>query len=768
MLKKVVRLSSIQMTWDQKQNQIMSKNWRLDFTNLLLFATTARAQSKGAVSRLYMNPGATLHKHVKDFFVLPRFVESSNIDIPLVVKLLWTDDTKAQKICLSWWSCSLNPARFRQSAWWLASFVVNKLLSVLNTATAAVYAAAPSTVDLGARGAQQLQPCSCWTTKKCIIPRHQDGSTVRSARQLVSFSMERFLSETLLCNRKVGVWMYQTMPAPLRQNVPKHAVPSTLSTRDSASMTSTCFKGQDIPHLWPTLARPATVKELARAATSGSFSWSWDMWPWRTSECQCIAGQEPSEVCEIGGGRSTFLARRACLWGGNATGWSVTSLALLWTGVWLVPAAWKEWWRSNDGNLRSCDWLPMKAREDWVEYKRRTSGEMRANWRKMKITDDGARNTEKVWKRWRPRHGAFTLATFLSWRRYDRFWNGGRRPGWGTQVPWSFLFFLVFNVGSVVAPAWPTTTCSSAAPEQRTDSSLNKQGKRALLKQNHFSTSFPQILQKNSNALLALLLISHHNPFLTIAALPRWERSPKKCCISGRRDRKSEDPRSTRTLSPDRRATLHISSSCKKACRIGLHAKCAKEHNMNFSTSCSSFSSEEDSPSSVYLQNGNTRGAFTTEACSRGDDVPVQEGRSDDCHLEDDETAYETLTEKDHKRTEQETKRILSLWFSMLQEEAGWSRWRSGPTAKRWLAGSMEKQRNGRQEEQSGMFKDNCENRAVNLKRREDDCEHEKEADAWRKYGKIERTSCGRRCNKKLWVLGWQLSQEWVWRRHVG
>ena len=31
----------------------------------------------------------------------------------------------------------------------------------------------------------------------------------------------------------------------------------------------------------------------------------------------------------------------------------------------------------------------MKAVEDWAEYKKRTLGEMRVKWRKMKITDNG-------------------------------------------------------------------------------------------------------------------------------------------------------------------------------------------------------------------------------------------------------------------------------------------------------------------------------------------------------------------------------------------
>ena len=51
-----------------------------------------------------------------------------------------------------------------------------------------------------------------------------------------------------------------------------------------------------------------------------------------------------------------------------------------------------------------------KAGEGWVDYRTRTSKDMRTMWRKMKLPTMAEKNAEKVWKTWL---GLPTTATFL-------------------------------------------------------------------------------------------------------------------------------------------------------------------------------------------------------------------------------------------------------------------------------------------------------------------------------------------------------------------
>ena len=52
-----------------------------------------------------------------------------------------------------------------------------------------------------------------------------------------------------------------------------------------------------------------------------------------------------------------------------------------WSGVW------REYWTSSDGSQRGCNWLwdqEWKS-ESWMDWRKRTSWEMRDKWRKMKL-----------------------------------------------------------------------------------------------------------------------------------------------------------------------------------------------------------------------------------------------------------------------------------------------------------------------------------------------------------------------------------------------
>ena len=85
-----------------------------------------------------------------------------------------------------------------------------------------------------------------------------------------------------------------------------------------------------------------------------------------------------------------------------------------------------------------------KAGQDWVVYRKRTPGEMRVKWRTMKFTTTAEKNVERVSNQ-RPWLGLLTTATFLLWKRYAHFWDGGLRLGgergafgvWGL-IQWMF------------------------------------------------------------------------------------------------------------------------------------------------------------------------------------------------------------------------------------------------------------------------------------------------------------------------------------------
>ena len=78
-----------------------------------------------------------------------------------------------------------------------------------------------------------------------------------------------------------------------------------------------------------------------------------------------------------------------------------------------------------------------KAGEDWVEYRKRTSGRMRAKWRKMQLATTAQKNVEKVWKTvaWAVYDGDVpvmkALRSILSWRT-TAWWR--HKSAWGMRV----------------------------------------------------------------------------------------------------------------------------------------------------------------------------------------------------------------------------------------------------------------------------------------------------------------------------------------------
>ena len=97
----------------------------------------------------------------------------------------------------------------------------------------------------------------------------------------------------------------------------------------------------------------------------------------------------------------TSAERRACLRAGNVTEWLVMSSALHWMEC-KVALEYHKIVESQNGReskmLRLTFRPRMKAGEDWVEYRKKTSWEMRAKWRKMKFPTMAEKNAEKVWK----------------------------------------------------------------------------------------------------------------------------------------------------------------------------------------------------------------------------------------------------------------------------------------------------------------------------------------------------------------------------------
>ena len=79
----------------------------------------------------------------------------------------------------------------------------------------------------------------------------------------------------------------------------------------------------------------------------------------------------------------------------------------------------------------------MKASEEWVEYRKRTSWEMRAKWRKMRLPTMVDKNVEKVWKAvaWANYDGDVpvvkALRSILRWRT-TTWWR--KRSAWSMRV----------------------------------------------------------------------------------------------------------------------------------------------------------------------------------------------------------------------------------------------------------------------------------------------------------------------------------------------
>ena len=117
--------------------------------------------------------------------------------------------------------------------------------------------------------------------------------------------------------------------------------------------------------------------------------------------------------------------------------------------------------------------------------------------------------------------------------------------------------------------------------------------KRGVLKHHHFSTSVPQILQKNSSCTTRSLFFSQHIRLFSVAVLPGWENYFEYTATLDELTKDTETQRTnfrsvlTEVQHVQRKNTLHNLSSCRRACRSRLYARCAKEHNMKFSTLCS-------------------------------------------------------------------------------------------------------------------------------------------------------------------------------------
>ena len=85
----------------------------------------------------------------------------------------------------------------------------------------------------------------------------------------------------------------------------------------------------------------------------------------------------------------------------------------------------------------------------------------------------------------------------------------------------------------------------------RTDSSVKQ--KRALLKNNPFSTSFPTSSQ-NSSCTTHNLLLFHHIPLSTVAALPGWEKRPNAATVG---NKNGSTAMTTKCLAfPDKEGTM--------------------------------------------------------------------------------------------------------------------------------------------------------------------------------------------------------------------
>ena len=131
---------------------------------------------------------------------------------------------------------------------------------------------------------------------------------------------------------------------------------------------------------------------------------------------------------------------------------------------------------------------------------------------------------------------------------------------------------------------------STRTKAERTDSLLDKQGKRSTAEAQSLQLKFFRKPIKRTTGQPVAHLPSQPSPYCCSPSM--MGEIQKKSCNSGRIDRKSKNSKSTRTLSPDRGTTRPTNNDMWEppytSPRIGLHAKCAKEHNMKFSTLCSS------------------------------------------------------------------------------------------------------------------------------------------------------------------------------------
>ena len=79
--------------------------------------------------------------------------------------------------------------------------------------------------------------------------------------------------------------------------------------------------------------------------------------------------------------------------------------------------------------------------------------------------------------------------------------------------------------------------------------------KRGVLKHHHFSTSVPQILQKNSSCTTRSLFFSQHIRLFSVAVLPGWENYFEYTATLDEFDQRHRNSKNKLPLSPDRGTT---------------------------------------------------------------------------------------------------------------------------------------------------------------------------------------------------------------------
>ena len=136
------------------------------------------------------------------------------------------------------------------------------------------------------------------------------------------------------------------------------------------------------------------------------------------------------------------------------------------------------------------------------------------------------------------------------------------------------------------------------SPSAREDRFFTQRTRKRGMVKRH--PSLPHIILTDSSEKLfvhysqTVALPTHPTPYCCSSS--RMGELLKIYCNSARVDHRQKNSRTKSLLSPDRGTTrptkngtskpLHISSWCKKACKSGLHARCAKEHDLKFSTLC--------------------------------------------------------------------------------------------------------------------------------------------------------------------------------------